>query len=234
MRKLAVALLPLLPALLAHAATWEKIGTNDRVTTYNRTRAGSSVKEVKAVGTIDAPPWVCKNVVDDVAHYKDFMPYTADSRLLARENNTVLSYQRVDAPLISDRDYTILIRDLSHRLPNGDIIYKSAWTSANQRGPKKISGVVRVGINEGYWLFEPLAGGNKTRATYYLYTDPGGALPAFVVNKANTSTIPDLFNAIRKQARKAQYRKTKPRLPAGPPPSPPATVKPAPSGTRPQ
>ena len=59
-----------------------------------------------------------------------------------------------------------------------------------------------VGVNEGSWTLEALDGGRRTRATYYLYTDPGGSIPKWIANKANTMALPDLFEAIRKRAAK--------------------------------
>jgi hypothetical protein len=54
---------------------------------------------------------------------------------------------------------------------------------------------------DGSWLLEPLENGAKTKATYLLFTDPGGSLPTWVSNKVNFSTIPDVFEALRKNAR---------------------------------
>jgi len=57
-------------------------------------------------------------------------------------------------------------------------------------------GVVRINVNDGFWKLEPSDG--KTHATYYLYTDPGGAVPKFVANFANRTAVPNVFKAIRK------------------------------------
>jgi len=62
--------------------------------------------------------------------------------------------------------------------------------------------VVRVRINEGYWLLEPREEGKKTFATYYVYTSPGGALPNFIANKGNTIAVPKVFEAIKKTVSK--------------------------------
>ena len=61
-------------------------------------------------------------------------------------------------------------------------------------------GVVRVKLDTGSWLLEPREGGKKTFVTYYLHTDPGGSLPAWVADKANKSSMPDVMRAVRKQA----------------------------------
>jgi hypothetical protein len=60
--------------------------------------------------------------------------------------------------------------------------------------------VVRVRVNDGYWLLEPREAGRKTQATYYVYTAPGGAVPPFAANAANRVAVPRVFEAIRKAA----------------------------------
>lgn len=235
MRPIALALplllLPLLPATAAHAGGggWVQAKKTSKVTIYNRTRSGSKVKELKAIGVINAPPWVCKNVVDDVGRFNEFMPYTEVSDVLKRGKGTVVHYQRIDAPFVSDRDYTIIGTDRSKRLPDGTIVYKKTWNGANNLGPKKKSGVVRVEVVEGFWQFEPVDGGKKSKTTYYLYTDPGGALPSFVINAANGRAIPGVFEAVEKKAQNdPRYRKAKPKIWAEAE-APPATMSPGPA-----
>jgi hypothetical protein len=193
---------------------WEVTRKEDRLTVYNRTKAGSDLKEVKAVGTILAPPWVVKNVLDDVPNYKHFMPYTEESKLIKRGSGFMVSYQRLNAPIIANRDYTIRIQDESRRLPDGRVVYKRAWSPANHLGPPERSGTVRVKINQGYWLLEDANGGKHTKATYWLFTNPGGSLPTFVINAANGQAIPGIFQAVEKRSAMPQYQKTKPKLPS--------------------
>lgn len=214
---------------LAHADDgWKEAGKSDGIAIFNRQRPGSDIAEVKAIGVIDAPPWIVKNVIDDVGRYKEFMPYTKASDILKKEPAAVVSYQRIDAPLVDNRDYTIRIRDESRRLADGRVVYKNHWVPAEGIGPKPIEGVVRVNINEGYWLLEDEDGGKRTRATYYVYTDPGGSLPSFIVNAANTNAIPDLFKAVSKASKDARYRKERPKLPLA------DDTRPAPAVTSPK
>ncbi|MBI5545172.1 MAG: hypothetical protein HY901_14880 [Deltaproteobacteria bacterium] len=81
---------------------------------------------------------------------------------------------------------------------------KSRWTVCD-KGPEPKDGVIRVKVNDGTWLLEPIGDGTKTRATYYLFTDPGGSLPTWIANKANSSAIPDIFVALRKYAKEPRY-----------------------------
>ena len=190
----------------ADDAGWKSVSSNPALTLYSRTRKDSSVKELKAVGTIDAPPWVVRNVIDDAENYAQFMPYVVESRVLKRDGATLVGYQRLAPPLVSARDYTVSVRNTSTVGTSGTT-YCSAWQTANALGPAERSGTVRVKVTEGQWLMEPVDNGTKTRATYQVFTDAGGAIPAFIMNRANTTAIPHLFDAIRKQAREQKYWK---------------------------
>ena len=54
-------------------------------------------------------------------------------------------------------------------------------------------------------LLEPV-GPNLTRATYSIYTDSGGTIPAFIKNTGSQIGIRKIFAAIRKQARNPKYK----------------------------
>jgi hypothetical protein len=60
-------------------------------------------------------------------------------------------------------------------------------------------------VNQGYWLLEPSAEGRQTRATYCVYSDSGGSLPSVIINAANRTAIPKLFDCVRKQAKLEKY-----------------------------
>jgi hypothetical protein len=222
--------LTLLTLLIAAPAAaqdegWVKQSDEGGVTIFNREKPGTAVKEVRATGVIDAPPHVCMNVVFDMAHFKDFMPYTKQSDIVARESDKVLySYQFLSLPLISDRDYTLKVVDVTPDAAPGQspAYYKKTWTQANARGPRPREGVQRVEVNDGFWRFDPSDGGTRTRATYYVFTDPGGMIPSWVANQANSQAIPNLFKALRAQTRKPQYQAPR-QVPAAAPASAPST-----------
>jgi hypothetical protein len=198
----------------AGAGDWEEAARTDidggALVVHARERPGSAVKEVRGVGSFDAPPWVVKNVIDDVAHYEDFMPWTAKSPVLQRGDGFVVSYQRLAMPLVEDRDYVVKIFDESVEDAAGHVVWKNRWTQANALGPPPTPGVTRIDVVEGWWQLEELDGGARTKATYYVYTSPGGSIPASVVNLANARGVPDLFTAVARAAKDPRYRATRP------------------------
>lgn len=187
---------------------WKVDSQKGGVTIYSRPRAGSKLKEFKAVGEIEAPTRAVQNVLVDVEAYTSFMPFTTECRVVKREENSLLAYQRLSPKLVSDRDYTIRIREKSWPEKDG-LAYLHRWEPANEFGPPEKKGVLRVKLCEGSWLLEPKSA-DKTRATYSIYTDSGGALPAFLANTASEIAIRKVFAAVRKQVKQSKYHSRAP------------------------
>jgi Polyketide cyclase / dehydrase and lipid transport len=182
---------------------WKLTNERDGVTIYSRGHAGSSLKEFKALGEIAAPSGVVCQVIEDVDSYTTFMPYMAECKLLKRDSDSLLSYQRISPKICSDRDFTLRTFRSSWPTAAG-IVYSNRWESANAYGPPKKPGVVRVPFCQGSWLLEP-TGAERTRATYSVYTDIGGLIPPFIANHFSLTGIREVFAAIRKQAKEPKY-----------------------------
>jgi Polyketide cyclase / dehydrase and lipid transport len=183
---------------------WELAADDDGVKVHAREKKGTGVQEMTARGLIDAPPEAVWKTIRDYEAYTKTMPYIEESRIVAREggDKVIYLYSVVNAPLVDRRDYVIKLVDES-QWKDGKGYLKVRWSTSNDRAPKLPDGVVRVSINDGYWKLEPRENGTKTFATYYLYTDPGGALPKWIVNRANGTAVPDVFQHVRKNSKKA-------------------------------
>jgi len=193
------------PSLSADTG-WERVDAKDGVTLFSRARLGTGIKEFKGTGIIDAPPGTVERVLADIGSYPSFMPYVTESRAVAQAGSEVITYQRLNVPFVANRDYTVRVEHGTTKGSGGEMIYRDTWETDNDAGPAERHGVVRVKVNEGSWLLEPSGpGGAATQATYQIYTDSGGVLPAFLANRASQMIIPRLFEAIRKQSRDAKY-----------------------------
>src|ERR1700744_5553807 len=93
----------------AHSGDWKLVKQASGITIYSRPHPGSRLKEFRAIGEIDAPSKTVHNVIDDVEAYPTFMPYTAEARVIQRNHNSILTYQRISPKIVGDRDYTIRI-----------------------------------------------------------------------------------------------------------------------------
>jgi hypothetical protein len=182
---------------------WALAAEKNNITIYSRVRAGSPIKEFKAIGEIDAPTRIVHAVIADFENYPRFMPYTTECRLVKREADALVGYQRLSPKICADRDYTLRVRSKSWPGSDGPV-YLSWWAPANELGPAEKPGVVRVKICDGGWLLEPQTP-NKTRATYSVYTDTGGLIPSFIANRASQIGITRLFESVRKQAKDPKY-----------------------------
>jgi len=208
-RKATALILALLGAFALGASSdqrdWTLVSGSKDVTLYERSRAGSSLREVKGVGMIQAPPAVVRRVLEDVESYPHFMPYCVESKVISKDAATRVSYQRLSPPMVGERDYTVRVCIEMRPSASGTPCYFSHWQAANDLGPAEKAGVARVKVAEGSWLLEAADDGRQTHATYCLYTDSGGGIPAMILNLATRTSVPKLFESIRKQAMLAKY-----------------------------
>lgn len=165
---------------------------------YTREKPGLDVREVKAVGQVDAPPARVFAVVTDYEHQVGNMPYVEKARVFSRTTLAVVFWAQANFPLVSRRDWVLRTR-LQPDLPGG--IYRASWEPAQvPQAPPPADGVVRLRVNSGSWTLSPLDGGKRTLAIYQLLTDPAGSIPAFIANRANTTALPELFARVRSRA----------------------------------
>jgi hypothetical protein len=191
---------------------WKLSANTKELSIYSRPHADSRLKEFKAIGCIDAPTYAVRAVIDDFENYPKFMPYTSECRLLKREGDSMIGYQRLSPKICEDRDYTLRVSKKSSPGPKG-LTYHSQWEAANELGPAEQKGVVRVKVCTGAWLLEP-DGPAKTRATYSIYSDTGGVMPAFIANQASLTAIKKLYAAVRNQVKDPKYAAVSPASPA--------------------
>jgi hypothetical protein len=184
-------------------ADWKLSGREKNVVIYSRLRPGSPLKEFKAIGPIDASTSAVCAVIDDFENYPKFMPYTTECRVIRREGDSIVGYQRLSPKICADRDYTLRVWKKSWPIADG-LVFASHWSPANELGPPEKKGVVRVKLCEGKWLLEP-DGPIKTRATYFIYTDTGGFIPSFIANRVSMTGITKLFAAVRNQVKDPKY-----------------------------
>jgi uncharacterized membrane protein len=156
-------------------------------------------RRIVASAEVGARPEIVFDVLSDFERYPEFMPYVEESRVLSRKGDSeALTYARLAPPFVSERDYLLKVR-MTRGAPGNGGVSKVEWTACPEAQPE-IEGVVRVKLNEGSWLVEPLNGGIHTRLTYTLLTNPGGLIPDFVANMSNTIAIPELFKAVAKRS----------------------------------
>jgi hypothetical protein len=182
---------------------WKLVTERNSVTIYTRPHPGSGLKEFKGIGEIAAPTRAIAEVIEDVDGYPNFMPYVAECRYLKRDNNSLVSYQRISPKVCRDRDLVVRTY-ISSQSTSAGLVYSNRWESASESAPAKKPGVIRVEQCQGSWLLEPITP-DRTRATYSAYSDMGGLIPAFLANHFSLTAIGEIFTAVRKQVKEPKY-----------------------------
>ncbi len=150
--------------------------------------------ELAAEGNIAASPERVGRVLVDYPSHRRWQKHLKENRVLGRGDGFLDVYQRLDLPVLDDRDFTLHVT-----WGTEGAIPWMRFAAANALGPPPVSGVVRVNQHEGGWRLEPIDGGKATHAVYRFYLDLAGSFPSWMGKGQAASDIPELFANITKQ-----------------------------------
>jgi len=192
------------PALVAvlPGPEWTEANRTAEFVIFYRDDEKLQARQIQAVTEIDATPERVFAVLTDYEHLTEYMPFTKENTVLERRGEgDLIIYQYLSLPVVSDRDY--VMHTTHSRGPAGEL--RVTWDAIPGVRPPR-DGVVRVLLNRGGWVLEPLADGKRTRATYRLVTSPGGSIPRFAANLSNTRAVPALVDAVRRRSLDPKWR----------------------------
>ncbi|MHB9073928.1 MAG: SRPBCC family protein [Desulfobaccales bacterium] len=185
----------------------------------------SSLKSAEMTAIINAPPEIVWQIITDLNSFKFFMPRTQASVAVAPEKvpeivkmkptradevekllprtpanpanyripggkYTVFHYSNLDFPFpCSNRWY--IVKGVNDETRGAQHYYQLSWSLV----------IGNLKENSGEWILEPY-GANQTKATYRLITDPGGAIPGFLIKQGTCSTMPQIIQVVRERAAK--------------------------------
>lgn len=180
---------------------WHKINESDGIKVYAKDHPERSLPSFRGVGVVKASVRDILAVLFDTAHNCEWMDRCVESRVLKEVGETErIVYTRTGAPWpVSDRD-VIVRTSVQYDARTGQV--RSPFESVRSYpGAAPVDGVVRMTTLAGYYHFVPL-GDERTRVTFEVDADPGGALPAFVVKWASRSIPIDQINGLRQQVKR--------------------------------
>ena len=184
-------------------ARWREVSDAGQIYVYNRKAEGSPICEVMARSRIAAEPQTVFRVVTDFAHYTEFMPYTAMCRVERATASEFWVYQRLEFPFISNRHFVVKV--VLHPCNGIAGFHGTVWHQDNEFAmPPDDTGAIQPRVNSGSWELWPAGNGRETEAVYYLHSDPGGALPAFLANLVNRRALPEVIRAVSQRCREAR------------------------------
>lgn len=171
------------------ARGFELVVDTDGVTVFRDTRA-ETIRLV-AEGRIEAPPVAVRAALLDYERHVGVVSRLAESRVLERGPASLLVYQRLSLPVVSDRDMAL-------RVTWGGAPTKSwiAFEAVREGGPAATDGVVRLTRYTGRWQLQAVDGGRATRARLSMDMDMGGSLPPRLASANAGQDVPALYAAI--------------------------------------
>ena len=114
-------------------------------------------------------------------------------RLLRREGDVLWVHAEIAVSLAADRDAVLRIERRRDPATGG---LRIDWRADPDAGPPPKSGVVRLQVSQGYWLFTP-ATEDRTHVVYESYAEPGGPFPGWLVDVISSGKVMDVITRLR-------------------------------------
>ena len=151
---------------------------------------GGSGVAFRAFALVSLPVAQVWPVVRDCQYFKDFMPRTKKSELRQKQGQTAVCFVEVSMPF-PFKNLWSNVKSVESKDEMGG--HTRRWTL--------IDGTYQH--NTGRWTVAPWKDNASTSLLIYeVDVNPNVALPSFIIQKAQTGTLPGLFDAIRKRAKK--------------------------------
>ena len=151
--------------------------------------AGSEVPRFIVTAVVDAPPAKVFEVVANCARLTERMPRVASAEYVSRTKTGARCKVTLDMPFPLS-NLTAITQDRRKESP--DIWYRK-WTL--------VEGDYHV--NDGSFVLVPFQGdANRTLVTYSIHAIPKTAVPDFLRERAQRSSLPDMIERIRKEVLK--------------------------------
>ena len=183
-------------------SAWKLHSDKDGIQIYTKTVSNSAFKALKTVCTVETSLSRLAAVLLDVKNTKDWVYATKVCSLLKQASPAELYYySEVSLPWpASNRDFII-------RIAVSQDPATKALTVIAENKPAYIPGkknIVRIQQSEAHWLITPQANG-MVKVEYTMQVDPGGLLPAWLVNMFVSKGPYQTFVKLREQVKKPIY-----------------------------
>ena len=182
---------------------WKLHTNKDGIQVYTSLPENSPFKAVRTVGNVETSLSKLAYVLMDVSNTEDWVYGAKNSQLIKKFTPADLIYY-AEAALpwpISNRDF--IIRITLTQDPVSKVITIVAQNLPKQVPEKK--GLVRIQQSAGLWKLTPV-GKNLVQVDYTLQVDPGGLLPAWLVNLFASTGPYQSLKALRNEVQLAKYR----------------------------
>lgn len=185
---------PLIPATSFTQRGYQLLASKWGVKSYRHN--GSGPIRVAGEGVIPLPPDVALRAILDYNNQVGVVDNLEASKILSRGERTLTVYQRIDLPLVSDRDFTLKVTWGT----SGTAKWVHFTALPDGRGGQK--GAVHVKNHVGRWMLTPTQGGRATFARFEVSIDLAGSIPGWLARRGSGKSMPELYRAMTKIGRK--------------------------------
>lgn len=182
---------------------WKLIKEDTGIKVYSKTVADSKIKAIKAELILKASVTQLVALLLDVNAATQWVFHTKSCVLIRKISASELYYySEVSLPWpLENRDFVAHIKvsqDLKTKIVTVNAPAVPGWI------PEK-SGIVRISHSVGLWIITPIDI-DKIKLEYSLQVDPGGVIPAWVVNTFAAQGPIESFKKMRIQLKLPQYK----------------------------
>jgi len=186
---------------------WVLVNRGNGIVSYGKLSSQKSVKQVYAVGLVEASIPVIEALLRDVPAHREYVHMVSDAykvSLPGRQNTVDYfhEYCRLGMPWpVMDRDAVGECRFLIDKA-TGTLYVKIRGVKTDYRSKKE---AIRMPVTDLSFTLVP-KGNNSTEVTYSIAADPSIALPSFVLNMLFKTLGYKTIENMRDMVKKEKYR----------------------------
>ncbi|MEO5681730.1 MAG: START domain-containing protein [Chitinophagaceae bacterium] len=174
----------------------------DGIKVYTKKMDNSPLKAVRVVCTLNTSLSTLTAALLDIKGSTDWVYETRKASLLKQLSpSELIYYSEVQIPWpVSNRDFIILLTVSQD--PRTKVV-----TVAGHNKPDylpEVKNIVRIQKSYSKWLITPLSKG-QVKIEYDLQVDPGGNVPAWLINMFAAKGPYETFKRLREQVKKPAY-----------------------------
>ena len=182
---------------------WKLIKEDTGIKVFSKTVPDSKIKAIKAELILKASASQLVALLLDVNTATEWVFHTKSCVLIRKISDSELYYySEVSLPWpLENRDFVAHIKvfqDPKTKVVTVDAPAVPGWMAAK-------NGIVRISHSVGLWIITPIDK-EKIKLEYSLQVDPGGVIPAWVVNTFAAQGPIESFKKMRVQLKLPQYK----------------------------
>jgi hypothetical protein len=184
-------------------SNWKLSAEKEGIKIYTSIMPDSKIKAIKVECDLNATPSQLVALVMDINTAPDWVYHVKSAKLVKQISPAELYYySEVSLPWpAANRDFVAHL--IVSQNPDTKVVTIDGPAVPGFVPIKK--GIVRIDNSVGKWIITPL-GPDQINVEYSIHVDPGGTLPAWLVNIFATQAPLQIFRSLRMQLQKPAYK----------------------------